>query len=138
MSRRLTVWNPWAILPEDSFNLDPFRNDLDDVSMDIYEEGDNVFVEVKASGFEKDDIKIQIESNVITVNGSIKKETEENLKNRKYYRKEIKSLSFSRTAELPSLVNADGAKAVFKNGMLKITLPKREEAKPKSISVNVE
>ena len=45
MSRRLTVWNPWAILPEDSFNLDPFRNDLDDVSMDIYEEGDNVFVE---------------------------------------------------------------------------------------------
>ncbi len=138
MARRLTVWNPWTLTPDDAFDFEPFGfNESDSVLMDMYEEGDNVVVELKAPGFGKDDVKIQVESNVITINGTIKKESEEKNKDRKYYRKEIRAMSFSRTAELPSSVRAEDAKAIFNNGMLKITLPKREEAKPKTISVEV-
>ena len=138
MARRLTVWNPWTMIPDDPFGYEPIGlNEIEGVSMDMYEEGDDVIVKIKAPGFDKDDVKIQIESNIITISGSKEEEGEKKDKNRKYYRKEIRSTSFSRTVELPSSVKASDAKAVSRNGMLTITLPKREEAKPKTISIDV-
>ncbi|WKZ31484.1 MAG: Hsp20/alpha crystallin family protein [Candidatus Dojkabacteria bacterium] len=134
---RIAVWNPWKGVPRDFWDWDVDFQSYDDVQMDIYEDKDNVVVKVKAPGFSKDDLKIQIESNMITVSGSVQEENEEDNKDKKFYRKEIRSLSFSRASDLPVAVNADKAEATFKDGILQVTLPKREEVKPKSIEVKV-
>ena len=136
----MTVWNPWSISPrgffdlDEGFDFDAFSN----IQMDLYEEGDDVLVEVKAPGFDKDHIDIRIESNQVTVSGNMEEVKEEDMKKRKYYRKEIRNLSFSRSCDLPVYVDADKAEATFKNGVLRIKLPKKEEAKPKKIEVKIE
>lgn len=135
MNRRLTVWNPWNLSPLDLGEWDEWSGGSMDVKLDLYEKGDQVIVEMVAPGFSKDDIKLTVEGNMLTVSGNAKSVTEEENKDRKYYRQEISQRSFKRTTELPSLVDASKAEAHFKDGILKVNLPKREEAKPKSIEI---
>jgi HSP20 family protein len=135
---RISVWNPWRGLPREYWDWDTdLVSGQGDVQMDIYEKEDDVVVKLQAPGFTKDDLKIQIESNMITISGSVSAEKENEEDDKKYYRKEIKKMSFSRTSDLPVAVNADKASAKFKDGILMITLPKREEVKPKTIDVEV-
>lgn len=136
---RIAVWNPWRALPRDmwDWDMDMGISTYDDTQMDIYETGNDVVVKLKAPGFRKEDLNIQIESNMITISGTMKQESEEEDKGKKYYRKEIRSASFSKTSELPVGVDADKSKATFKDGVLEIVLPKREEVKPKTIEVQV-
>ncbi len=108
-----------------------------DMGMDVYEEGDNVVVKIVAPGFTKEDIDVSVESGKVTVVGKSQNVIEEKEKSRKYYRKEISQRSFTRSCTLPVDVTADKAQATFKDGILTVTLPKSEEAKPKKISVNV-
>jgi HSP20 family protein len=131
---KLRVWNPWAMTPRDFFDMDDAVFS-DDIQMNVYELDDNVVVELKAAGFSKDDIEIRVEGTVITVSGSVKSEEEEVEKKKKYYRKEIREMSFTRSTELPALVDGEKAEATFKDGVLKVSLPKREEAKPKRIDI---
>ncbi len=134
---KMTVWNPWRITPRDFFDLEEdFDSFSPNVQMDLYEEGDNVVAEIKAPGFEQDHLDIRVEANQLTVSGNVEDVEEE--KKRKYYRKEMRNLSFTRTCDLPVAVDANKADATFKNGVLKIVLPKREEAKPKQIQVKIE
>lgn len=111
--------------------------DMADMSMDVYEEGDNVVVKVVAPGFKKDQMDISIESGKITIVGKAEEKVEEEDKKRKYYRKEISQRSFTRSCALPVDIVPSKADAKFKDGVLTITLPKSEEAKPKKIKVNV-
>jgi len=86
-------------------------------------------------GIDLKDINVSITSNVLTIKGVKKVEKEE--KKEKYYRKESRSGSFQRTLSLPTAVDAEKIAAELKNGILTITLPKREEEKPKQITVNL-
>ena len=137
---KMSVWNPWRIAPRDifdvdeDFDFDPFSN----VKIDLYEEGDEIFVELKAPGFDKDDIDIRVEANKLVISGNAQEIQEDKQKKRKYYRKEIRNVSFTRTCDLPVPVDAAKAQAKFKNGVLTISLPKKEEAKPKQIDIKVE
>jgi HSP20 family protein len=136
---KISTWNPWRVVPRGFFDLE---EDLDfdsfsNVRMDLYEEGDQILVELEAPGFKKDDIDIRVESNQLTISGNLEEVQEEKGKKRKYYRKEIKNLSFTRTCDLPVPVDASKAEAKFKDGVLRISLPKKEEAKPKQIEVKV-
>jgi HSP20 family protein len=138
--RKLSVFNPWSFVPnnildEDWGEMDSFGSD---VQMDVYEQGDNVVVEVKAPGFTKDEIDVSIESGQITIVGNAEEEIEEKDEKKKYYRKEIRKNSFTRSCALPVEIVPDKTKAKFKNGVLKIVLPKSEEAKPKKIHVDVD
>src|SRR3990172_9178577 len=72
---------------EDPFNWVDYT---DDVEMDVYEEGDNVIVKVKAPGYEEKALDISVEGNNLTVTGKTETEEEEKDKDRKYYRKEIR------------------------------------------------
>lgn len=136
---KMTVWNPWGMLPRDFVD---WAEDLvpmvGENQLDMYETTDSVVVKVKAAGFAKDDISLDIEANHLTISGNSKATTEEENKDKKYYRKEIKNMSFTRSVDLPTLVVADKAAAVFKDGVLTITLPKSEEAKPKKIEIQVQ
>jgi HSP20 family protein len=137
---KMTLWNPWGIAPRDFFDWeDDFDvSSLSNVQMDLYEEGDNVVAEVKAPGFEKDQLDIRVEANQLTVSGKVEEVKEDKDKKRKYYRKEMRNLSFTRTCDLPVSVDANKADASFKNGVLKVILPKKEEAKPKQIQVRLD
>ena len=104
-------------------------------AVDVYEDKDNVFVEAPLAGVSPKDVEITIENDILTVRGETKKESEVDEKN--YYRKEVRSGSFQRSVALPSHVLGDKAKAESHDGMLKITIPKAEEAKPKTIKVEV-
>ena len=133
---KMTVWNPWRITPRDFFDFEEDFDSFSNVQMDLYEEGDNVVAEIKAPGFEQDNLDIRVEANQLTVSGNVEEIKED--KKRKYYRKEMRNLSFTRSCDLPVPVDANKADATFKNGVLKIILPKREEAKPKQIQVKID
>lgn len=102
-------------------------------AMDVYQDKNNVYVETPLAGVDPKDVDITVENDVLTVKGEMKKESEVDEKN--YYRKEIRSGSFYRSVALPAHVIAEKANADSKDGMLKITIPKAPEAKPKTIKI---
>jgi len=105
-------------------------------AIDVSEDKDNVIVKADLPGLSKDDIEISLQDNVLTLRGEKKEESETKEKN--FYRMERVHGVFSRAFELPATVNASKVAATFKDGVLHITLPKSEEAKPKQIKVNVQ
>ena len=136
---KLTVWNPWRVMPRDFFDLDSDISDVwSGVEMDMYETKDSFVVKVKAADYPKDGFDIEFKNNSLVVTGKAKEEIEEDEKDKKYYRKEIKTMSFTRTIDLPVPVKTDDAKASYKDGVLTITMPKSEEAKPKKLTVSSE
>ena len=102
-------------------------------SVDVSETKDSVVIKAEMPGMNKDDVKISIQDNVLTLKGEKKQERDAN-----YHRIERSYGSFCRSFTLPTLVKTDEIKASYKNGVLNITLPKTEEVKPKEIPINVE
>jgi len=104
--------------------------------VDIYEEKDNIIVKAELPGIKKEDVSIEIKNNVLTISGERKHEAEKKKEN--YHRIERYYGKFSRSFTLPETVQVDKVKASYKDGILEITLPKAEEAKPKSIPITIE
>ena len=104
-------------------------------AIDVYETKKEVVVEAPLAGVNPDDVEISIENDVLGIKGESKKESEVDEKN--YYRKEVRAGSFFRSVALPAHVISDKAQAESKEGMLKITIPKAPEAKPKTIKVKI-
>ncbi len=102
-------------------------------SVDIFEEKDNLILEAELPGMKRDDFELSIENNVITLKGERKFEKKSEGEN--YHRVERSYGSFTRSFTLPQTVTADGAKAEFNDGVLRVTLPKREETKARKIEV---
>ncbi|MCF6133106.1 Hsp20/alpha crystallin family protein [Flavobacterium wongokense] len=93
-------------------------------------ENDTTFkLEVYAPGLAKEDFKVEISQKTLTV--SSEKQFENEVNEEQYSRKEFASTSFKRTFNLPETVNYDAIEASYDNGVLNISLPKREEALPK-------
>lgn len=108
---------------------------LQNVSMDVAET-DQVFeVKVDLPGFNADDVDIQIDNNTLSIRGTRSEESEEQDEEKQYHRVERYSGSFARSVVLPSAINEDETAAEFKDGVLKIVIPKSEEAKPRKISI---
>ncbi len=102
-------------------------------AVDVAETESAISVKVEAPGVNKDDIKISVTNNVLTVRGEKKMEKETSEEN--YHRIERAYGSFVRSLELPTIVRADKVTASFKDGVLTIVLPKSEEVKPKEIAI---
>lgn len=102
-------------------------------AVDIYQEKDNLVVEMPLPNIEADNVEISVENDVLTVSGHMRKKTE--TKREDYYRKEVREGSFSRSLILPMSVKGEKAEAVYDDGTLRIVLPKKEEAKPKKIAI---
>ena len=105
-------------------------------SVDVAETENDVVVTAELPGVEQDDVDITITDDILTLKGEKKEEKE--VKEKNYHRIERSYGSFQRSISLPSGVQADKAKAIYKDGVLHITLPKAEEAKPKQIKIDVE
>jgi HSP20 family protein len=124
---------------EDFFDRRPARTEWTDgvwsPSVDLSEDKDNVIVKAEMPGMKKDDVKISVQDNVLTLRGEKKQEKEE--KGANYHRVERSHGSFCRSFQLPTPVKTDKIKATYKDGVLNVSLPKTEEVKPKEIEITV-
>jgi HSP20 family protein len=102
---------------------------------DITEDEKEYLIKAELPEMKKEDVKVTVENGVLTISGERKFEKEE--KNKKYHRVERGYGTFMRSFTLPDDADANKIKAEFKNGLLKMHLPKSEHAKPKQIEVNV-
>lgn len=102
-------------------------------AVDMYEDKDNVIVETQLAGIDPDKVDISIENDVLCIKGEGEKKSEVEDKN--YYRKEIRRGSFYRSIQLPAHVVGDKANAIAEDGVLKISIPKAPETKPRTIKI---
>jgi len=127
---RLFRESPSPEVPEEALTTTGFAP-----SVDVYEDGHNITLKIEVPGIDERDIDVRIEDNTLTVSGERKFETEEKEEN--FRRIERHYGSFARSFTLPSTVDTDKVEASYENGMLKIKLAKKAEAKPKQIKVSV-
>lgn len=104
-------------------------------SVDLMENDDTYVVRCDLPGVEKDDLDISVSGNALTIKGE-KQDSSEH-KDGRYYRRESWSGSFQRTITVPETVDPNAINAEMKNGVLTLTLPKKEDVKPRQITVDV-
>ncbi|REJ79584.1 MAG: Hsp20/alpha crystallin family protein [Acidobacteria bacterium] len=105
-------------------------------NVDIYESENEIILEAELPGMNREDFEVSIENNVITLKG--KREFEKKEEGDNYHRVERSYGAFTRSFSLPRTVSAEHTTADFRNGVLKVSLPKREEAKSRRIEVTGE
>ena len=103
-------------------------------AVDVYENDDALVFKAELPGFSKDDVHVELKDNVLTLKGERKRNLE--VKEEHYHRMERSYGTFQRSFALPIGVDAEKAEASFKDGVLKLTLPKAETTKPKRIGIN--
>lgn len=106
-----------------------------DLAVDVYEEGGNMIAEMQLPGIDPDRVDISVDRDVLTISGA--REEQKETKEKQYYAKEIRRGSFQRTVRLPHEGAADSASASYQDGVLKVTIPKREQAGANKIKVQV-
>ncbi len=104
-------------------------------NIDLYDRKGEIVLKVDLPGVKKEDIDLSITKDTITLKGEIKRD--EDVKEEDYYANERSCGSFTRTISLPMEVDSENAKASYKNGVLEVILPKKEEARPKEIKIEV-
>jgi HSP20 family protein len=101
--------------------------------LDLSEDENSYIVHATMPGVKPDDVQINVHGNTLTIRGESRSEEDQERHN--YLMRERRSVSFHRSVTLPGAVNADQAEAHYENGVLTLTLPKAEAAKPKQIKV---
>ncbi len=134
MTRHLIPFMPGSDLSR--FFGDEFLGTADFFpALDVYQNKDNVVAELSLPGIDPAKVDITIENDVLTVSGS--SEEKQEVKREDYYRKEVRTGSFSRSVVLPMAVKGENTQAHYDKGVLTITMPKEESVKPKKIAVSV-
>ena len=128
--------SPWAGLESEIDRL--FETALGDFAgntsptrfpVDLYEDKENTYVRAELPGVSREDINVEMVEDTLTITAARKTPANEG--------NGAESFSFSRSVNIPDEVQADKVSAQYENGVLTVTLPKREEAKPRKISVAV-
>jgi len=145
----VTHWNPFAGMADlrkemdqvfgEFFGRTPFTMAATEAMwsplVDVHETKDSFLLMAELPGVKQDDIQVSVEGDTLTLKGERKRETE--VKEDQYHRIERSYGRFERSILLPSVVDASRVKATYREGVLEIQLPKKEEAKPKEIKVEV-
>lgn len=105
-------------------------------AVDIHEAEDALVVTADLPGMKESDLDVRVENNTLTIRGERKFESE--VKEESYLRVERTYGSFTRSFTLPNTVKTEGIEASYKDGVLTVKLPKREETKPRQVKVNVQ
>lgn len=104
-------------------------------AVDIFENENDIVLKAELAGVDPKDVEVRVEDSTLYLKGERK--FEKQVKDENYHRVERSYGSFARSFSLPNSINAEKVKAEYKDGLLMLTLPKREEAKPKTIKINV-
>ncbi|AFV75485.1 molecular chaperone (small heat shock protein) [Thermus oshimai JL-2] len=135
------TWGPFSLLEEVNRLFEETLGDLARPAVayvapaDLYETDEALILEMAVPGLSPEDLEVSLEGNKLTVRGQVRLSTDE--KARRYYLQEMAHGSFVRTFALPVEVDASGAKAEFRHGILRLTMPKVAEARAKRIPVEV-
>lgn len=105
-------------------------------ALDLFDEKDHFTVQVELPGMKREDIQLSLHDGVLTVSGERKHDSEK--KENKAFRSERYFGKFQRSVTLPVAVDSKAVKASYKDGILSVTLPKSEEAKPRQIEVGTD
>jgi HSP20 family protein len=122
-------WGPWWPMfrwPEEILRTP---------TVDVYEEGDSVVLKAELPGLKKEELEVQVVGDVVTISG--KKEKEEKVERKDYFRVERSAGSFHRAVHLPVEIQVEKVTAQLKDGVLEIRAPRAEEAKVRSRKVEV-
>ena len=148
MATTLTRWDPMSDLNsmrnvmdrlfEQSFGRIPALRTGEEfgnaaLSLDVYETNDDFVVKAAVPGVEPKDVDISVDDDVLTIKGEFSQDDEVN--DDGWLRRELRYGSFHRALRLPPTVDADRAQATFEHGVLKLTLPKKPEARSRSIKI---
>jgi len=139
--RNLTTTDPFSLLQNRLNRLfEPYAEETLPLTTwvpacDIYETDKEIVVKAELPGLKKEDVFVSIENNVLMIRGERKFEGE--VKRENFHRVERTYGEFLRSFTLPTFIDANKILAEFKDGLLMVTLPKREEAKPKQIEVKI-
>ena len=104
--------------------------------VDIYEQGSDIVLKAELPGVDPKNVDVRLENNTLTLRGERTFDNE--VQRESYHRIERSYGAFSRSFTLPSVVDQTHIKAEFRDGLLRVTMPKREEAKPKQIAINID
>jgi HSP20 family protein len=104
-------------------------------AVNVSENNESLNIEVAAPGFNKPDFSLNVENGQLVISAKHEEKAEENNEKNRFLRREFRFESFKRSFKLPNSVNQDGISAVYENGLLLVTLPKKEEAKPVSKNI---
>jgi HSP20 family protein len=104
-------------------------------AVDVYQTADEVIVEVPLPGIDPKQVEVSIEDDVLTISGEQRHSTEVDEKS--YHRREVRYGRFHRAVTLPAAVEGGQAKATYEKGVLKVSVPIQERAKPTRVAVNV-
>jgi HSP20 family protein len=132
---------PWNRLFDEMFE-NSFSRDLSGFgtgwipAVDVEETNEDYVIRAEMPGLKKEDVKLSLAENVLTLSGE--KKSEMKSENKRYHRLERAYGSFQRSFSLPEPIKADKINASFKDGVLEVKIPKREEVKPKEIDIHVD
>lgn len=145
---KLVRWNPYRemmsyrnamdrLVDSDFFNTMSIRTQPRNwgLALDVMENDEAYVVKASLPGFDPEDVDITFENEMLTIKAEVKEEQEEKDEERRYYMRERRYGRFSRSISLPSTIDVDAIEANFEAGVLTLSLPKAEEAKPKRIPV---
>lgn len=145
----LVKWNPWKEMSvlqnrmNHLFNEPFFRSGREDdelslgawhPAVDMFDNDDKIVIKAELPGMSKKDFSVDVKDRVLTLSGQRSYDNE--VKEENYYRRERTYGKFKRAFHLPADVDADNIKAEFKDGILKVEIPKPEAQKPKQITVH--
>ena len=145
----LVRWNPWKEMSvlqnrmNHLFNEPFFRSDREDdelsmgawhPAVDMFDNDDKIVIKAELPGMKKNDFSVDVKDRVLTLSGERNYDNE--VKEENYYRRESTYGKFKRAFHLPADVDADNIKAEFKDGVLRVEIPKPETKRPKQITVH--
>src|SRR5690349_13385843 len=104
-------------------------------AVDMYQTDNEVVIKAALPGIKAEEVQINVTGEMLTIKGEVRQDEEKQGKEKAYHLREQRWGMFERSIALPTEVDADKAKADFENGILTVTLPKAERAKPKSITI---
>lgn len=141
MTHKMTCWNPfedlfWGLKQHGCGYEDKAKTTAWAPLVDISEDNENVRIHAELPGMTQKDVKLSVKDGVLTIQGERNFKDEQKEKN--YYRIERSYGTFARSFTLPKLVDAENINAAMKNGVLEVTVPKKEEAKAKEIEIKVQ
>lgn len=144
----LVKWNPYTELErtvnglfDQPFGIRPMWDDRNaevlawQPQVNVYEDKDHLSIEAQLPGIDLNDVELSVKEQTLQLRGERKTETEKSKEG--YHFREAQYGKFSRSFSLPSTVNPDEAKATYDKGVLTITIPKQEKAKPRTIQIEV-
>jgi HSP20 family protein len=144
----LVKWNPYAELErtvnglfDQPLGFRPMWDDRNTEALawqpqvNVYEDKDHLSIEAQLPGIDLNDVELSVKEQTLQLRGERKTETEKSKDG--YHFREAQYGKFSRSFSLPNTVNPDEAKATYEKGVLTITMPKQEKAKPRTIQIEV-